>query len=359
MSVFASPDYDDHEAVLFFQDKKTGLKAIIAVHDTTLGPSLGGTRMWAYNSDDEALEDVLRLSRGMTYKSSLAGLNLGGGKSVIIGNSRDDKSEQLFEAFGKAVDSLNGQYIAAEDVGTTVADLEAARRTTRYISGISEGKVGNPSPATAWGVFNGLKAAAEFRLKTDSLEGLKVGVQGLGNVGYDLCRYLKQAGAELVVADIYDASVRKAVQELGATAVPADKIVGHDVDILAPCALGAVLNDTSLPLIKAKVIAGAANNQLSELRHGKELMEHNILYAPDYAINAGGIIIISHEGPDFNRTVAMKEVARIHRTATRIFERAERENLPTAEVADQMAWERIEQVRKEKAENRVMSKLTG
>lgn len=359
MSVFASQDFDDHEAVLFFQDRKTGLKAIIAIHDTTLGPSLGGTRMWAYDSDDEALEDVLRLSKGMTYKSSLAGLNLGGGKSVIIGNSRNDKSEELFEAFGRAVDSLNGQYIAAEDVGTTVADLEAARRTTRYISGIGEGMVGNPSPATAWGVFNGLKAAAEFRLKTDSLEGLKVGVQGLGNVGYDLCRYLKQAGAELVVADIYDASVQKAVQELGAYAVPADQIIGQDVDILAPCALGAVLNDITLPQIKAKVIAGAANNQLSEQRHGRELMDRNILYAPDYAINAGGIIIISHEGSDFDRTTAMKEVSRIYDTATRIFQRAEKENLPTAEIADTIAWERIEQVRKEKSEKVHMSQLAG
>ncbi|MBL4906411.1 MAG: Glu/Leu/Phe/Val dehydrogenase, partial [Sneathiella sp.] len=182
MSVFASKDFDDHEAVLFFHDKDTGLKAIIAVHDTTLGPSLGGTRMWAYKNDDEALEDVLRLSRGMTYKSSLAGLNLGGGKSVIIGNSRTEKSEALFEAFGRAVDSLNGQYIAAEDVGTTVPDLEAARRSTAHIAGIREGNVGNPSPATAWGVFNGLKAAAQYRLKKDSLVGVKVAVQGLGNV---------------------------------------------------------------------------------------------------------------------------------------------------------------------------------
>lgn len=357
MSVFSSKDFDNHESVLFFHDKKTGLKAIIAIHDTTLGASLGGTRMWAYKNDTEALEDVLRLSRGMTYKSSLAGLNLGGGKSVIIGNSRTEKSEALFEAFGRAVESLSGQYIAAEDVGTTVADLESARKVTRHIAGISEGNVGNPSPATAWGVFNGLKAAAEYRLRVENLKGLKVAVQGLGNVGYGLCTYLKEAGAELIVSDIYEKSVVRAVQELGATAVPTDVILDQDVDIFSPCALGAVINDLSLPRLRAKVVAGAANNQLAEQRHGQDLLDRHILYAPDYAINAGGIIILSHEGPSFNRNVAMKQVASIYDTAMKIFKRAETENLPTVEVADRIALERIAIHKQKTAEKLKISEL--
>jgi leucine dehydrogenase len=346
MSVFASRDFDDHQSVLFFNDPDCGLKAIIAIHDTTLGPALGGTRMWAYKSDDEALADVLRLSRGMTYKSSLAGLDMGGGKSVIIADPYADKSEALFEAFGRAVETLGGRYIAAEDVGISVSDLETARRRTRHISGISEGGVGNPSPATAWGVFNGLLAAARYRLQTDDLHGVKVAVQGLGNVGFGLCRHLKEAGAQLVVADIHEEFVGRAVQELGAVAVPADRILMQDVDIVAPCALGAVLNDQSIPLLRASVVAGAANNQLAEARHGELLRQRNILYAPDYAINAGGIIIISHEGSDFNRAAAMQEVANIHDTLLRIFERAEREGVQTTEIADRMAMERIAAARR-------------
>jgi len=350
MSVFSSGAYDDHEAVLFFNDKPSGLKAIIAVHNTTLGPSLGGTRMWPYESEAEALEDVLRLSRGMTYKSALAGLKLGGGKSVIVGNSRSDKSEALFEAFGRAVNSLNGQYIAAEDVGIGVADLEIARRETPHISGISEGNVGNPSPATAWGVFNGLKAAVKYRLGKEDLTGLKVAVQGLGQVGFGLCTHLKEAGAELIVTDIHDQSIHRAVQELGATAVRTEEITHQNVDVFAPCALGAVLNDETIPVLKAKVVAGAANNQLAEPRHGLELRDRHILYAPDYAINAGGIIIISHEGPGFNRDAAMNEVARIHDTLMKIFARADKDKQSTAKIADLMALERIENAKKAKAD---------
>jgi len=346
MTVFSSKDFDDHETVLFFRDQDTGLKAIIAIHDTTLGPALGGTRMWNYASEDEAVTDVLRLSRGMTYKSALAGLNLGGGKSVIIGNSRTDKSDALFEAFGRAVDRLNGSYIAAEDVGTTVPDLEAARRSTRYIAGISEGGAGDPSPATAWGVYNGLLAAARYRLKVEDVSGLTIAVQGLGNVGYGLCKHLHEAGAKLIVTDIYDKSIEKAVQELGATPVTPDQILHQEVDILAPCALGAILNDISIPTLQTSVIAGAANNQLAEERHGHDLLARNILYAPDYAINAGGIILISHEGPHFDRAIAMKEVSNIHRTLTRIFERADAEKRPTQEVADQIANERITAAKK-------------
>ncbi|MBL4806493.1 MAG: Glu/Leu/Phe/Val dehydrogenase [Rhodobacteraceae bacterium] len=350
MAIFTPEEFDDHESVLFFHDKKSNLKAIIAVHDTTLGPALGGTRMWDYDNEADAIEDVLRLSQGMTYKSSLAGLNLGGGKSVIIGNPREDKSEELFEAFGRAVHQLGGTYIAAEDVGTTVEDLEIARRSTPHISGIGEGNAGNPSPATAWGVFNGLKAAAHYRLKKQDLRGLKVAVQGLGNVGYGLCQYLTDAGAELIVTDIHDNAISRAVSELGATAVEVDKIYGQDVDIFAPCALGAILNDETIPVLKAKVVAGAANNQLATTKHGRDLMNRGILYAPDYAINAGGIIIISHEGPKFDRGSAMKQVAGIYDTALDIFRRAERENISTAEVADEIALERIERVKTQRAE---------
>jgi len=350
MTIFTPEEFDDHESVLFFHDKKSSLKAIIAVHDTTLGPALGGTRMWDYDHEDDAIEDVLRLSRGMTYKSSLAGLNLGGGKSVIIGNPREHKSEELFEAFGRAVHQLSGSYIAAEDVGTTVEDLEIARRSTPHISGISEGNAGNPSPATAWGVFNGLKAAAHYRLKKQDLHGMKVAVQGLGNVGFGLCKHLKEAGAELIVTDIHDDVVQRAVKELGATAVDANHIYAQDVDIFAPCALGAILNDDTIPALKAKVVAGAANNQLATAQHGINLMNRGILYAPDYAINAGGIIIISHEGPKFDRGAAMQQVAGIYDTSLNIFKRAERENVSTAEVADEIALERIENAKMQRAE---------
>jgi leucine dehydrogenase len=297
--------------------------------------------MWQYRNEEEALEDVLRLSRGMTYKSALAGLDLGGGKSVIIGNAHKDKTEELFKAFGKAVDQLGGTYIAAEDVGTTVRDLEIARKMTPHIAGIGEGNCGDPSPATAWGVFNGLKAAVQFRLQKDSLDGLKVAVQGLGNVGYGLCRHLAEAGAELIVTDTDDAAVRKAVQTLGATAVSIGRIYNQNVDVFAPCALGAILNDDTVGRLRAKIVAGAANNQLAEQRHAHDLMKRGILYAPDYAINAGGIIAISLEGPSFDREKAMERVSEIYTTSMRIFERADREKTSTAEIADKIALERL------------------
>ena len=349
MSVFSAKEFDNHEDVSFFHDEKSGLKAIIAVHDTTLGPALGGTRMWDYANEEEALADVLRLSRGMTYKSSLAGINLGGGKSVIIGNSRTDKTPELFEAFGRAVDQMGGTYIAAEDVGTTVEDLEIARRTTRHIAGISEGNCGDPSPATAYGVFYGLRAAVDFKIGKGGLNGIKVAVQGLGNVGYGLCKLLKDAGAELIVADTHDAAVKKAVQNLGATAVGVDEIYDQAVDVFAPCALGAILNDDTISRLKVKIVAGSANNQLAEDRHARDLMQKGILYVPDYAINAGGIIVISHEGGRFDCERAMSHVRCIYDTCQKIFIRAARERVTTAEVADKIAMERIEKVREEKA----------
>ncbi|MEX1036639.1 MAG: Glu/Leu/Phe/Val dehydrogenase dimerization domain-containing protein [Sneathiella sp.] len=349
MSVFSAKEFDNHEDVSFFHDKKSGLKAIIAVHDTTLGPALGGTRMWDYANEEEAIADVLRLSRGMTYKSSLAGVNLGGGKSVIIGNSRTDKTTELFEAFGYAVDQLGGSYIAAEDVGTTVKDLEVARRATRHIAGISEGKCGDPSPATAYGVFYGLRAAVDFKIGRGPMNGITVAVQGLGNVGYRLCELLKDAGAELIVADPYEAAVEKAVRNLGATAVSVDEIYDQKADVFAPCALGAILNDETINRLRVKIVAGSANNQLAEDRHAQVLMDKGILYVPDYAINAGGIIVISHEGPDFNREEAMFHVRGIYDTCQKILIRAKREKITTAEIADKMAMERLEKAREEKA----------
>lgn len=349
MPVFSAKEFDDHEAVLFVRDRATGLKAIIAVHDTTLGPALGGTRMWKYESEAAALDDVLRLSRGMTYKSSLAGINLGGGKSVIIGDAQTDKTPQLFEAFGRAVDRLGGSYIAAEDVGTSPTDLEYARRTTRHIAGISEGNAGDPSPATAFGVLQGLKAAVLLRLKKNSLAGLRIAVQGLGHVGFSLCRLLREAGAELIVTDVNEALIRQAVTEFGATAVPTEAIYDQEADVFAPCALGAVLNDATIARLKASIVAGSANNQLAEPRHAEALKARGILYTPDYALNAGGIILISHEGPSFDREKAMRHVAKIYDTCFDIFRRAEREQRTTADIADQIAFERLSKARKEKA----------
>lgn len=355
MSVFSNMEFDGHESVSFFNDATSGLKCIIAVHDTTLGPAFGGTRMWNYGSEAEALEDVLRLSKGMTYKSALAGLDFGGGKSVIIGNSKTDKSEQLFRAFGKAVDHLGGTYVAAEDVGTSVSDLEWARQETRHIAGITEGNVGDPSPATAWGVFHAIKASAAHKYGTDDLTDIKVAVQGLGSVGLDLCRHLSQAGASLVVADIYEDVVRRAVDEFGAVAVQSDQILDQAVEIFAPCALGAVINDDSIKRLQADIVAGSANNQLAQSCHGDMLKEKGILYAPDYVANAGGIIIIGHEGRDFDRTAAMKKIAAIGDTLKMIFQRAERENTNPEKIADKMAEERISRAKQHNAEIKLAS----
>ncbi len=341
MSVFAADSFDDHEMVAFCHDPASGLKSIIAVHDTTLGPALGGCRMWDYESDEAALDDVLRLSRSMTYKAAIAGLDFGGGKSVIIGNSRTGKTPALFEALGRFVDRQGGQYIVAEDVGTNVADMDAVRRTTRHVAGISQGGGGDPSPGTARGVFNGIRAAVRHRIGRDGLSGLTVAVQGLGHVGLGLCRLLADAGAALVVTDIHDDVIRAVQRELGATAVAPDAIYGQQAHVFAPCALGAVINDTTVGRIKAKIVAGAANNQLAEDRHGAELARRRILYAPDYVINAGGIIQIAHEGPNYDKQAAFDQIDRIGDTLSRIFIRAAAEGVATNEMADRMARERL------------------
>lgn len=345
MAVFDDPAFDTHEQVVFCDDPETGLRAIIAIHNTNRGPALGGCRMWNYPDSDAALKDVLRLSRGMTYKSALANLPFGGGKSVIIGDPTSDKSPKLLRALGRYVESLGGRYTVAEDVGISVEDVEEMAQETRHVAGVPAGGSGDPSPATAYGVFVGIKAAVKHKLsgeaiQRDRLDGITVAVQGIGHVGFELTRQLVSAGADVLIADIHDERVQHAVQELGVQPLGSDPF-SADVDVLAPCALGGVINDETLPRLRTRIVAGAANNQLAEARHGLALRERGILYAPDYVINAGGIINISHEGPDYNRARAFTHVALIHDTLLTIFQRADREALATSDAADRLAEERF------------------
>lgn len=310
MELFKYMEKYDYEQLVFCQDEQSGLKAIIAIHDTTLGPALGGTRMWTYENEEAAIEDALRLARGMTYKNAAAGLNLGGGKTVIIGDPRKDKNEEMFRAFYRYIQGLNGRYITAEDVGTTVEDMDIIHDETDYVTGISPafGSSGNPSPVTAYGVYRGMKAAAKAAFGTDSLEGKTIAVQGVGNVAYNLCRHLHEEGANLIVTDINKQSVQRAVEDFGARAVDPDDIYSQDCDIYAPCALGATINDDTIKQLKAKVIAGAANNQLKETRHGDQIHEMGIVYAPDYVINAGGVINVADELYGYNAERALKKL---------------------------------------------------
>lgn len=309
MELFKYMERYDYEQLVFCQDEQSGLKAIIAIHDTTLGPALGGTRMWTYENEEAAIEDALRLARGMTYKNAAAGLNLGGGKTVIIGDPRKDKNEEMFRAFGRYIQGLNGRYITAEDVGTTVEDMDLIHEETDFVTGISPafGSSGNPSPVTAYGVYKGMKAAAKAAFGTDSLEGKTIAVQGVGNVAYNLCKHLHEEGAQLIVTDINKDSVKRAVEDFGAKAVDPDDIYDQACDIYAPCALGATINDVTIPKLKAKVIAGAANNQLRETHHGDLIHEMGIVYAPDYVINAGGVINVADELYGYNADRAMKK----------------------------------------------------
>lgn len=352
MEIFKYLEKYDYEQLLFCQDKQSGLKAIIAIHDTTLGPALGGTRMWTYASEEDAIEDALRLSRGMTYKNAAAGLNLGGGKTVIIGDPRKDKNEEMFRAFGRYIQGLNGRYITAEDVGTTVEDMDLIHEETDFVTGISPafGSSGNPSPVTAYGVYRGMKAAAKEAFGNDSLEGKVVAVQGVGNVSYNLCRHLHEEGAKLIVTDINKESVARAVESFGASAVNPDEIYGVDCDIYAPCALGAVINDQTINQIKAKVIAGAANNQLKETVHGDQIHEKGIIYAPDYVINAGGVINVADELLGYNRERALKKVETVYDTIERVIEIAKRDQIPTYKAADRMAEERIARMRNSRSQ---------
>lgn len=342
----------DYEQMVICQDKQSGLKAIICIHDTTLGPALGGTRMWTYDSEDAAIEDALRLARGMTYKNAAAGLNLGGGKTVIIGDPKKDKNEEMFRAFGRYIQGLNGRYITAEDVGTTVEDMDLIYQETPFVTGVSPafGSSGNPSPVTAYGVYRGMKAAAMEAFGTDSLEGKVIAVQGVGHVAYTLCKHLHEEGASLIVTDINKEAVQRAVEDFGAKAVDIDDIYSVDCDIFAPCALGAIINDNTISKIKAKVIAGAANNQLKETRHGDALHEMGIVYAPDYVINAGGVINVADELSGYNRDRALKKVETIYDNIASVIEISKRDNIPTYLAADRLAEERIERMRKSRSQ---------
>lgn len=348
MSVFSHKEFDQHEQVSFFHDAQSGLKAIISVHNTNLGPALGGCRMWAYESDEAAIKDVLRLSRGMTYKAAITGLPLGGGKSVIIGDKKM-KTADMMRAMGRAVDNMGGRYIVAEDVGTTVEDMGHINSQTKHVVGISHGTAGSgdPSPTTALGVFTGLKAAVRFRMGRNDLKGLKVAVQGLGNVGYNLCRHLHEAGAQLFVTDMAADRVDMASREFGAMPVALNSIYDVEADVFAPCALGGIINDETLPRIKAKVVAGAANNQLAEARHGDALRRAEILYAPDYLVNAGGLIAVYFEhvaratGKAFDAKAVADMVAKIDTTATSIFEMADKEDISCGTAADRIAESRF------------------
>ena len=332
-----------HEQVVFCRNADVGLRAIIAIHDTTLGPALGGVRMWPYKDEAEAFKDALRLARGMTYKAAAAGLNLGGGKAVIIGDPKRDKSEALFRAFGRFVETLGGRYITAEDVGTDVNDMEFIFMETRFVTGVhtAHGGSGDPSPVTAYGIIQGLKACANERFGTDSLQNLKVAVQGLGNVGFHFSQYLKEEGARIVACDIDPNRSRRAEEELGVQIVGPDEIYDAACDVFSPCALGAVLNDKTIPRLKCKVVAGGANNQLQDDRHGDELQKRGILYAPDYVINAGGLTNVYCELEGYNRERALRMTRGIFYNLRRVFDIAKQVGIPTYRAADRLAEERI------------------
>ena len=345
MSVFPHLG-DEYEEVVFFHDPPSGLRAIVAIHSTALGPALGGTRFYPFATEEEALRDVLRLARGMTYKAAAAGLDLGGGKAVIIGDPRRDKSEELLRAYGRFIESLGGRYITAEDVGTSREDMDVLRRETRWVTGVSKrlGGSGDPSPVTAYGVFQGLRACAEEALRTLSLEGVRVVVQGAGKVGHSLTKHLVEAGAVVSVADVDVDAVARVVNEFGVDTVEPDKAHAADCDIFAPCALGAVIRDDTIPELKCKVVAGAANNQLERPEHGDALHELGILYAPDFVINAGGLMNVSEELIGYDLERAMKRVDGIYRTLREVFRRSRMERTTPADAAAELAEERMRRV---------------
>lgn len=343
MGVFSISDYSDHEEVVFCSDAKSGLKAIICIHNSNLGPALGGCRIWPYANEEDALRDVLRLSRGMTYKSAVAKLKLGGGKSVVIADPRTQKTPALLEALACSIDRINGRYIAAEDSGTNVEDIKYMSQFTKHVSGIMDKptelglRSGDPSPSKAYGVFVGIKAAVKSKFNRDELTGLKVAIQGVGHVGFDLAKQLTQAGAEIWVTDTHKQTLDKAVIELGAHVVSPQEIYSLDVDVFSPCAMGAILNDITIPLLKAPIVAGAANNQLALAKHGQDLFDCGVLYAPDYVINAGGIIDVYHENIGFNRDAVIQHIDGIYDTLMDIFKQSSEKNRSTNSVADSLA----------------------
>lgn len=340
MNIFDYLEKHDYEQLIFCHDSKTGLKAIICIHDTTLGPALGGCRIWNYESEATAILDVTRLARGMTYKNAAAGLNLGGGKAVIIGDPSEIKSKELFHVFGKYVDSLGGRYITAEDMNVTTDDVAHIHEVTDFVVGL-EAKSGNPSPITALGVYRGILAAVNEVYGSDDLNGKVVAVQGLGAVGYVICQYLHESGAKLYVTDINPAKVRKAVNEFNAIAVAPDKIYSVVCDIFAPCAMGAVINANTIEQLKCKIVAGSANNQLAEEDCGDILLEKGILYIPDFVINSGGVINVYEEMKGYNRENAMAKAAAIYSSIQKIIEIAKDKKIATNMAANMLAEDRI------------------
>ena len=346
--IFETLAQTGHEEVVFCHNKDAGLKAIIAIHNSVLGPALGGLRMWNYATEQDALNDVLRLSRGMTYKAAVSGLNLGGGKAVIIGDPSTDKSEALFRAFGRFVNSLNGRYITAEDVGIDVNDMEYVFKETPFVTGVHQvhGGSGDPSPFTAYGTLQGLMAALQVKFGNEDVGKYSYAVQGVGHVGMEFVKLLSERGAKVFVTDINKELVQRAVDDHGAEAVAPDQIYDVDAEVYSPCALGGTVNENTLPRLKCQVICGAANNQLSTNEIGDEVMRKGILYAPDYAVNAGGLMNVSLEIDGYNRERAMSMLRTIYFNLGRIFEIAQRDNIPTYKAADRMAEERIASIGK-------------
>lgn len=345
MELFQLLAEHDHEQLLFCHEPSSGYRGLIAIHNTTLGPALGGTRYWKYASEEEAVIDVLRLAKGMTYKAAVAGLNLGGGKSVIMADGKPVDREAIFRAHGRFVESLKGRYITAEDVGTSPPDMDYIYLETSHVVGL-QGRSGDPSPVTAHGVYRGMAASALTKFGDDSLKGKTIAVQGCGHVGYYLCQYLAEEGARLVVADLAAEKIQRVADEFKARAVKPEQIYGVEADIFAPCALGAVVNDTTLAQFKVKVIAGGANNVLAEPRHGDELERKGILYAPDYVINAGGLMNVNGELEGWSADRAHRKAGEIYDTMLKVFELAKEEGLPTYRAADRLAERRIAAVAK-------------
>lgn len=347
MNLFETIHASGHEEVVFCHNKSAGLKAIIAIHNTTLGPALGGLRMWPYASEEEALNDVLRLSRGMTYKAAVAGLNLGGGKSVIIGDPSKDKSEALFRALGRFIESLNGRYITAEDVGIDVNDMEYVFQETDNVVGVHQvhGGSGDPSPFTAYGTLQGIKASLQRKFDDEEVGRYSYAVQGLGHVGFELVKLLRNENAKVFVTDINQDSIDRCV-ELGCEAVATKDIYQVDADVFSPCALGAVVNEKTIPEFKFKVICGAANNQLATDECGDEIERRGLIYAPDYAVNAGGLMNVSIEFEGYNRERAMRMMRTIYYNVSKIFQIADRDSISSWKAADRMAAERIDAIGK-------------
>jgi leucine dehydrogenase len=345
MKLFETIAQLGHEQLVICADKSSGYRGIIAIHDTTLGPALGGTRFWNYQTDEEAIVDALRLARGMTYKNAVAGLNLGGGKSVIIGDNRTLSREMLFRAHGRFVESLGGRYVTAEDVGTSTADMDFVHMETDHVAGLAN-KSGDPSPVTAHGVFRAIEASAKHRWGVSSLEGKTITVQGLGHVGTFLCRELHAVGAKLIVTDIRPERVRPIVEEFGAKAVQGDEIYAAKADIFAPCALGAILNDETIPKLQVEVVCGGANNQLLDPdRHGAALAKRGILYAPDFVVNAGGVINVYGEIAGWTRERSLRKADEIFDTILGIYAIAKEDGVFTYLAADKLAERRIAAVR--------------